>query len=160
MPPKKQQKNKDVQKRVAKAVVDKTFGMKNKNKSKKVQDFIQQVRVTAATAGMTRQQMDAMKYEKEQRKLAKEMEAAKLAEKKLFAPIITQKKLGVGVDPKTVVCEFFKAGNCVRGAACRYSHDVGVERKGKTLPYYLSLPFCMQLRLHVLILVFFFFFLP
>lgn len=46
MPPKKQQTKKDKQKK-EKATEDKTFGMKNKNKSAKVQRFIQQVNTQA-----------------------------------------------------------------------------------------------------------------
>lgn len=41
MPPKKQTKNEKAKKE--KSTADKTFGMKNKNKSAKVQRFIQQV---------------------------------------------------------------------------------------------------------------------
>lgn len=47
MPPKKQQ-TKD---KTKKAVEDKTFGMKNKNKSAKVQKYVQQVQQQAAAGG-------------------------------------------------------------------------------------------------------------
>ena len=46
MPPKKNQKGpsaKTVQKEKAKLVEDKTFGLKNKNKSKVVQNYVKQV---------------------------------------------------------------------------------------------------------------------
>ena len=46
MPPKKQQKGpsaKTIQKEKAKIVEDKTFGLKNKNKSKVVQNYVKQV---------------------------------------------------------------------------------------------------------------------
>ena len=43
MPPKKQQNAKGDKKKAQKAAEDKTFGMKNKNKSAKVQRFVQQV---------------------------------------------------------------------------------------------------------------------
>ena len=46
MPPKKQQNAK-----TKKAVEDKTFGMKNKNKSAKVQKYVQQVQQQAAAGG-------------------------------------------------------------------------------------------------------------
>ena len=36
-----------------------------------------------------------------------------------------------GVDPKTVVCTFFKQGNCEKGKKCKFSHDLAVERKGE-----------------------------
>lgn len=36
-----------------------------------------------------------------------------------------------GVDPKTVVCTFYKQGNCEKGKKCKFSHDLSVERKGE-----------------------------
>ena len=36
-----------------------------------------------------------------------------------------------GVDPKTVVCIFYKQGNCEKGKKCKFSHDLAVERKGE-----------------------------
>jgi hypothetical protein len=38
--------------------------------------------------------------------------------------------LGAGVDPKSVVCEYFRQGRCSKGHKCKYSHDLNVERKG------------------------------
>ena len=34
-----------------------------------------------------------------------------------------------GVDPKTVLCQYFKAGNCEKGKKCKFSHDLDVGRK-------------------------------
>ena len=36
-----------------------------------------------------------------------------------------------GVDPKTVLCQFYKQGNCEKGRKCKFSHDLAVERKGE-----------------------------
>jgi hypothetical protein len=47
MPPKKQQQTKKDKAKKEKSVEDKTFGMKNKNKSAKVQRYIQQVSTQA-----------------------------------------------------------------------------------------------------------------
>ena len=35
-----------------------------------------------------------------------------------------------GVDPKSVVCEYFRHGQCTKGFKCKFSHDLAVERKG------------------------------
>lgn len=40
-------------------------------------------------------------------------------------------KVPFGVDPKTVVCTFYKQGNCEKGKKCKFSHDLSVERKGE-----------------------------
>jgi hypothetical protein len=41
-----------------------------------------------------------------------------------------------GVDPKSVVCEFFRHGQCAKGFKCKYSHDLSVERKGEKIDIY------------------------
>jgi hypothetical protein len=55
---------------------------------------------------------DAEKAQKEKEKLA--AEAAKKEAADLFKPVQVQ-KVPFGVDPKTVLCQFFKAGNCEKG---------------------------------------------
>ena len=35
-----------------------------------------------------------------------------------------------GVDPKSVLCAFFKAGMCKKGDKCKFSHDMNLARKG------------------------------
>ena len=34
-----------------------------------------------------------------------------------------------GVDPKSILCEYFRHGQCTKGFKCKYSHDLAVERK-------------------------------
>lgn len=46
----------------------------------------------------------------------------------LFKPVQVQ-KVPFGVDPKTVLCVFYKQGNCEKGKKCKFSHDLNVERK-------------------------------
>ena len=58
--------------------------------------------------------------------------AAAAAEKELAALLrssIRQPKLEPGVDPKSVICEFFKNGCCEKGDKCKYSHDLTLQRK-------------------------------
>lgn len=40
------------------------------------------------------------------------------------------------MDPKTVVCIFFKQGNCEKGKKCKFSHDLSVERKSEKKDIY------------------------
>lgn len=44
--------------------------------------------------------------------------------------------LPLGVDPKSVVCEFFKKGQCTKGPKCKFSHDISIERKAATIDMY------------------------
>jgi hypothetical protein len=47
----------------------------------------------------------------------------------LFKSAISQPKVPFGTDPKTILCAFFKAGQCTKGPKCKFSHDLNVERK-------------------------------
>jgi len=44
-----------------------------------------------------------------------------------------------GVDPKSILCEFFKAGVCRRGDKCKFSHDPAIERKAAKIDLYTDL---------------------
>jgi hypothetical protein len=57
-----------------------------------------------------------------------EEEKRKKEEVALLNPVQVQ-KVPFGVDPKTVLCAFFKAGTCEKGSKCKFSHDVDVGRK-------------------------------
>lgn len=57
-----------------------------------------------------------------------EDEKRKKEEAALLKPVQTQ-KVPFGVDPKTVLCAFFKVGQCEKGVKCKFSHDMNVGRK-------------------------------
>lgn len=94
---------------------------------------------------------EAEKRQKDQDKAAAEQARKEAAE--LFKPTQTQ-KVPFGVDPKTVLCQFFKKGACDKGNSlpqllnsiigladdlllrrfivgrkCKFSHDMTIERK-------------------------------
>jgi len=49
---------------------------------------------------------------------------------------IKQPEVPEGVDPKSILCAFFKAGVCERGAKCKFGHDLTLARKsGKASLY-------------------------
>ena len=48
----------------------------------------------------------------------------------MFKPVQSQ-KVPFGVDPKTVLCIYYKQGICEKGKKCKFSHDLSVERKGE-----------------------------
>ena len=108
-------------------VEDKTFGMKNK-KGAVAQKQIKQIAQAQASAKTPEQK----KKEAEKAAREKEKEAAEQAKKEamdlLGKPVSTQ-KVPFGVDPKTVVCDFFRKGMCEKGKKCKFSHDLDVGRK-------------------------------
>ncbi|XP_037407239.1 zinc finger CCCH domain-containing protein 11 isoform X1 [Triticum dicoccoides] len=163
MPPKKAAASKaDVAKK-QKVVEDKTFGLKNKNKSKNVQKYVQSLHQsvqpkpdptkTAAKAWGNTQieavntlirllcssnllfflfvdvDADAQKKKEEEKAREKELND-------LFKVAVSQPKVPVGVDPKSILCEFFKVGQCQKGFKCKFSHDLNVQRKGEKIDIY------------------------
>ncbi|KAG8820267.1 Translation machinery-associated protein 46 [Serendipita sp. 400] len=124
MPPKKQPSSSG-----SKPAVDKTFGMKNKNKSAKVQKIAAQIQSEQSRAGKS---PAVLAKEKEKELRAKEKadeEKRKKQEAELFKPVQAVQKVPFGVDPKTVLCAFYKAGTCDKGNKCKFSHDINVGRK-------------------------------
>ncbi|XP_045766780.1 zinc finger CCCH domain-containing protein 15 homolog [Maniola jurtina] len=133
MPPKKQPapgaSKKTEQKKKEKVIEDKTFGLKNK-KGAKQQKFIQQVEKQVKSGGIhPAKPIDDKKKEKEQK--LKELAL-------LFKPVQTQ-KVEKGIDPKSVVCAFFKQGQCTKGDKCKFSHDLTIERKAEKRSLYVDM---------------------
>ncbi|KIM40680.1 hypothetical protein M413DRAFT_446091 [Hebeloma cylindrosporum] len=107
---------------------DKTFGMKNKNKSAKVKAEVARIQQQASMAGKSRDTLEKEKEKALRAKAQAEEEKRLKEEAALLKPVQTQ-KVPFGVDPKTVLCAFFKAGTCEKGNKCKFSHDINVGRK-------------------------------
>ncbi|KAK4688017.1 hypothetical protein P7C73_g2092, partial [Tremellales sp. Uapishka_1] len=114
---------------------DKTFGMKNKNKSAKVQKFVQTVKQQEAVGGKSPAEIAKIKAAEDKAKLKEQELQRKKMEADLFKPAQIQ-KVPFGTDPKTVLCVFFKSGNCEKGTKCKFSHDRNVERKAEKVNLY------------------------
>lgn len=127
MPPKKEKPAGGKKPSAAKLVEDRTFGMKNK-KGAQAQKQIQQMTANLKGSGSAEERKKAA--EKAQRE--KEKKAAEDAKRETAAllnkPAQIQ-KVPFGVDPKTVVCIFYKKGDCEKGKKCKFAHDLSVERK-------------------------------
>jgi len=129
MPPKKTDKGGGGGKKAsaAKLVEDKTFGMKNK-KGASAQKEIARLQSSMQAGGSAEQKRkEAEKAAREKEKKAAE-DAKREADLLLNKPAQIQ-KVPFGVDPKTVLCIFFKKGNCEKGKKCKFSHDLEMERK-------------------------------
>ncbi|XP_073701901.1 zinc finger CCCH domain-containing protein 15 [Garra rufa] len=130
MPPKKPPQatgNKKTQeKKKEKIIEDKTFGLKNK-KGAKQQKFIKAVTQQVKYGQQNSRQIAATEAEKTKKKDDKKKELSELNE--LFKPVVAAQKVSKGVDPKSVLCAFFKQGQCTKGDKCKFSHDLSLERK-------------------------------
>ncbi|XP_008298451.1 zinc finger CCCH domain-containing protein 15 isoform X2 [Stegastes partitus] len=127
MPPKKPApatgNKKTQEKKKEKIIEDKTFGLKNK-KGAKQQKFIKNVTQQVKYGQQSARQAEADKTNK---KADKKKELDELNE--LFKPVVAAQKVSKGVDPKSVLCAFFKQGHCAKGDKCKFSHDLSMERK-------------------------------
>ncbi|KTG38031.1 hypothetical protein cypCar_00035012 [Cyprinus carpio] len=114
MPPKKPAQaagNKKTQeKKKEKIIEDKTFGLKNK-KGAKQQKFIKAV-TQQVKYGQQNPRQVAAEAEKNKKKDDKKKELSELNE--LFKPVVAAQKVSKGVDPKSVLCAFFKQGQCTK----------------------------------------------
>ncbi|KAM9809232.1 zinc finger CCCH domain-containing protein 15 isoform X2 [Syngnathus typhle] len=127
MPPKKPApvagNKKTQEKKKEKIIEDKTFGLKNK-KGAKQQKFIKNVTQQVKHGQQNARQAEA---EKTNKKTDKKKELDELNE--LFKPVVAAQKVNKGVDPKSVLCAFYKQGQCTKGDKCKFSHDLSMERK-------------------------------
>ncbi|KAI1899507.1 hypothetical protein AGOR_G00062510 [Albula goreensis] len=131
MPPKKPAQaaagsKKTQEKKKEKIIEDKTFGLKNK-KGAKQQKFIKTVTQQVKYGQQNARQIAAAESEKNKNKTDKKKELSELNE--LFKPVVAAQKVSKGVDPKSVLCAFFKQGQCTKGDKCKFSHDLSLERK-------------------------------
>ena len=99
-----------------------------KNKSAKVKAQVAQIQSQAAMSGKSRETVEKEKEKALRAKAKLEEEKRAKEEAALLKPVQTQ-KVPFGVDPKTVLCAFYKAGNCEKGTKCKFSHDLNVGRK-------------------------------
>ncbi|XP_041057696.1 zinc finger CCCH domain-containing protein 15 [Carcharodon carcharias] len=137
MPPKKatgQPSKKAEQKKKEKVIEDKTFGLKNK-KGAKQQKFIKTV-TNQVKHGQTGGKQIPYGEEKKSKKDDKKKELQELNE--LFKPVVVAQKISKGADPKSVVCAFFKQGQCTKGDKCKFSHDLTLERKSEKRSMYVD----------------------
>ncbi|KAI0215553.1 Zinc finger CCCH domain-containing protein 15 [Lamellibrachia satsuma] len=124
MPPKgkkNEPSKKTENKKKEKVIEDKTFGLKNK-KGNKQQKFIKMVENQVKQGNQSARKASAVVDPK------KKKEDEKAALNALFKPV--EQKVSKGVDPKSVLCAFFKAGMCKKGDKCKFSHDMNLGRKG------------------------------
>jgi hypothetical protein len=130
MAPKKAEKAAGKKVDAKKLVEDKTFGMKNK-KGGAAKKTIAQLE---ASSGAAQKRKEAEKAAREREKKAAE-DAKRETDALLNKPAQIQ-KVPFGVDPKTVVCIFYKKGNCEKGKKCKFAHNLDVERKVEKINLY------------------------
>ncbi|PHH63273.1 hypothetical protein CDD81_6130 [Ophiocordyceps australis] len=129
MPPKKNDKGGGGGKKpsATKLVEDRTFGMKNK-KGGAAQKQIAQMTSNLKSGGSAEDKRKAAEKAAREREKKAAEDAKREAAELLNRPAQIQ-KVPFGVDPRTVVCIFYKKGDCEKGKKCKFSHDLSIERK-------------------------------
>ncbi|CAJ0953712.1 unnamed protein product [Ranitomeya imitator] len=108
------------------SVKDKTFGLKNK-KGAKQQKFIKNVTHQVKYGQQNPRVVTQTEADKKTKKDDKKKDLQELND--LFKPVVAAQKVSKGADPKSVVCAFYKQGQCTKGDKCKFSHDLSLERK-------------------------------
>lgn len=98
-------------KEIKKFVEDKTFGMKNKKKSKKIGNFVKQL-AGGEKGGYEKMQAEIYKEKEKKKKL--------MEERKLLVNVFAKNAKKKGEE----ICQYFKAGLCKKGKKCQFSHNV------------------------------------
>ena len=119
---KKRNKAEKLEKDLKKYVKDVTFGMKNKNNSKKMDKMVKGL--AGERGGYDKIQSEKFNTRKKQRALEKE--------EKFMADVFAGSALANAKTKKKKIkskpiCQFFKAGLCTKGKKCKYSHDLSAE---------------------------------
>jgi glutamyl-tRNA reductase len=118
---------KTIQKQQEKIIEDKTFGLKNKNKSKAVQSYIKGVETQVKSTGKSKAgNLDDEFRERAEKKRQKEEEAF-LASLSKGIKSVKQAEVEFEDEKRNVLCEFFKQGECPDGNDCKFSHDRNIE---------------------------------
>jgi hypothetical protein len=127
MGPKTNDGKKAEKKKQEKIIEDRTFGLKNKNKSKVVQKFIKGVESTVKHKGQGEQALLNQQFADKAAKKKSREEEAFLNSLMKSVTVIKQKELEEGEESKNVLCQYFKAGCCEKGDECEFSHDLNIE---------------------------------
>ncbi|CAK85390.1 unnamed protein product (macronuclear) [Paramecium tetraurelia] len=127
---------KSEKKKQEKIIEDRTFGLKNKNKSKQVQNFCKGVAQQVKHSGVSLSKLQSEEYER--KKIERQLEEEDRLMQSLYKTVekVKEEESEEEVDPKSILCEYYKQGLCQKGKKCMYSHDMSLEQKTAMLDLY------------------------
>ncbi|KAG8906814.1 hypothetical protein FRB99_006081 [Tulasnella sp. 403] len=107
-----------------------------KNKSSKVQKQVAIMQEQASRSGKNKAQLEREREKEIRAREKAEEEKRKAQEAAMLRPVLPPQKVPPGVDPKSIVCQYFKIGTCDKGKKCKFAHDLEVERKAQKRDIY------------------------
>ncbi len=106
---------------------DKTFGLKNKNKSKVVQEYVKSVENNVKKGGKSQQSLINEDFENRALKKKLKEEEAFLNSLTNSIKVIKQTDCEDDLKKKNIICQFIlETGRC-DDKDCKYSHDMNLE---------------------------------
>ncbi len=118
---------KSEQKLQNKIIEDKTFGLKNKNKSKVVQEYVKSVENNVKKGGKSQQSLINEDFENRALKKKLKEEEAFLNSLTNSIKVIKQTDCEDDLKKKNIICQFIlETGRC-DDKDCKYSHDMNLE---------------------------------
>jgi hypothetical protein len=122
------------------SIEDKTFGLKNKNKSKVVQAYVKGVENQVKNKNGSAQALESQTFEERQLKKKMKEEEAFLNSLSNTVKKITQTVVEDDDERKNTLCQFFaQSGYCEEGDSCYFSHDLNIEFNQGTFDIYTDL---------------------
>ena len=106
---------------IKKIAEDKTFGIKNKNKSKQVQTVVKNL--ASQTHGGLDKLQDEIYKEKRRKEAIEE-------ERKLMVDVFAKSlptTVATSDGTEVQICQLYKAGLCQKGKKCKFSHNVAAD---------------------------------
>uniref|UniRef100_A0A6T8KYQ7 ZC3H15/TMA46 family C-terminal domain-containing protein n=1 Tax=Hemiselmis andersenii TaxID=464988 RepID=A0A6T8KYQ7_HEMAN len=127
MPPKNSKK--EVQKIQKKVIEDKTFGLKNKNKSKVVQNFVAQVTQQAKQAGLSKEELARQERLRQEKAAKKEEKMANEREQAMLFNPAVKKKLEAAAKKKAAEEEAAAKARAEEGPEIVTAEEAYLEAK-------------------------------
>jgi hypothetical protein len=131
---------KAAQKQVNKTIDDKTFGLKNKNKSTVVKAYVKGVENQARGKTGNQQALESQTFEERALKKKLKEEEAFLNSLSQTVKTIKHTEVEDEDEKRNTLCQFFaQTGFCEEGDSCYFSHDLNIEFNQGTFDIYTDL---------------------
>ena len=118
-----------------KVIEDKTFGLKNKNKSKVVQEYVKSVENNVKKGGKSQQSLINEDFENRALKKKLKEEEAFLNSLTNSIKVIKQTDCEDDEKKRNIICQYILQNGQCDDKDCKYSHDLNLEYNVRIFQY-------------------------